>query len=297
MDKRDAPKGESILKHWRELTRPVTWVTSPIGIFCGALAASSVLDSSWYYKTIAAMIISGPVLISGGQMINHYFDMEIDRINKPHRPLPSGKLNPKTVLYLSFIIAAVGIILSFLLSTEFGYFSIIEAFLIYAYSVPPFRFKKHWLGELTSIPLIYGLIPILGGWAIFNPVIPFNLVLVGILISLTISFGYSIKDFEDVEGDAKHGVKTLPVAYGIQAVSQVGSILSVLIGLAYIAIPYLGLVKPGFELDFLVIGVAFAIYMNWLFSNPKMIDIKKHLPPILLLYTLLCYFIGVGWMR
>jgi len=74
------------------------------GVLCGVNVAGT-----WQ---IFAAGIAASMITAGGNSINDYYDIEIDRINRPKRPLPSGRVSPGQVRYFYFIITGAGIILS-----------------------------------------------------------------------------------------------------------------------------------------------------------------------------------------
>ena len=94
-----------------QLTKPATWVPLIWGVACGA-AASGNYHSLWNLfgdapttssigevgidtvKAITAMILAGPFMCGFTQTINDWFDRDLDAINEPYRPIPSGKIKP-----------------------------------------------------------------------------------------------------------------------------------------------------------------------------------------------------------
>ncbi|MFM7674674.1 MAG: UbiA family prenyltransferase, partial [Synechococcus sp.] len=81
---------------WRirlQLMKPVTWIPLIWGVLCGAAASGNF---HWTPAEVAAsfacMLMSGPLLAGYTQTINDYYDREIDAINEPYRPIPSGAI-------------------------------------------------------------------------------------------------------------------------------------------------------------------------------------------------------------
>ncbi|MBU4535880.1 MAG: UbiA family prenyltransferase [Euryarchaeota archaeon] len=58
----------------------------------------------------------GFFISSSSLILNDYFDMETDKINAPHRPLPSGMIEPSQIIVLSIITTLIGLIIAFLIS-------------------------------------------------------------------------------------------------------------------------------------------------------------------------------------
>jgi chlorophyll synthase len=76
-----------------QLMKPVTWIPLIWGVLCGAAASGRF---HWTLPEVAAsiacMVMSGPLLAGYTQTINDYYDREIDAINEPYRPIPSGAI-------------------------------------------------------------------------------------------------------------------------------------------------------------------------------------------------------------
>jgi chlorophyll synthase len=75
-----------------QLTKPVTWVPLIWGVVCGAAASGSYVwnDPTDVAQLLTCCMMSGPFLTGYTQTINDYYDREIDAINEPYRPIPSG---------------------------------------------------------------------------------------------------------------------------------------------------------------------------------------------------------------
>ncbi len=87
-----------------------------IAALVGTLIAFLALPDSMpvQLKYEPALVFSVVFLVTGaGNAINDYFDYEIDRINRPRRPIPSGRVNRKTALYFSILLFGTGIVLSY----------------------------------------------------------------------------------------------------------------------------------------------------------------------------------------
>ena len=89
--------GEQTTDIWKirlQLTKPVTWVPLIWGVLCGAAASGHF---TWTFenvgKSMLCMFMSGPLLTGYTQTINDWYDREIDAINEPNRPIPSGAIS------------------------------------------------------------------------------------------------------------------------------------------------------------------------------------------------------------
>lgn len=87
-------KETSIWKIRLQLMKPITWIPLIWGVVCGA-AASGKYEWKLEHILIAAacMLMSGPLLAGYTQTINDFYDRDLDAINEPYRPIPSGAIS------------------------------------------------------------------------------------------------------------------------------------------------------------------------------------------------------------
>lgn len=173
------------------------------------------------YLLISSLIVG--MIAGAGYVINDVFDAEIDKVNKPYRPIPSGKISAKRARTLALILFSIGIILSFILNFYAVFISIITSVLLYLYAS---HLKKSGLwGNLivaltTALSIYYGSIAAEQGYLI--TLVPFA-------FSFMLTLGREIiKGIEDFEGDRLHGVKTLAVRFGIRTTWKISALLLIL---------------------------------------------------------------------
>lgn len=189
-----------------EILRPINLIITFASIFvAGLICSKSQNDLSYvFYAAIAGALVG-----SAGNVINDFFDIEIDKINRPSRPLPAKKITVKEALILYFILNMLGIILAIeinILSIIIVVFSIVTIF-FYSYNL-----KKIPLVGNFVVSFFTGLAFVFGGAAVGNisdSIIP---AVFAFLINMIREI---IKDIEDIDGDVKSGVITFPAKYGI----------------------------------------------------------------------------------
>lgn len=154
--------------------------------------------------------------MSGGNVINDYFDYKIDLINKPQRPIPSGRIslkNAKNYAYVLFIIAAIfGFLISYLANTAIPCIIVLFSDIIlylYAYKLK----STPLLGNLT-VGFMTGLCFIFGGYTFNNPEIIHISYILGFFAFIMTTAREITKDVEDIKGDEAEGAKTFPILYG-----------------------------------------------------------------------------------
>ncbi|NET44899.1 chlorophyll synthase ChlG [Okeania sp. SIO2B3] len=205
-----------------QLMKPITWIPLIWGVVCGAASSGNY---SWNLENVlmsaACMLLAGPLMAGYTQTLNDFYDREIDAINEPYRPIPSGAISIPQVVTQIVVLLLAGVGLSYLLDLSAGHdFPIITllclfgAFLAYIYSAPPLKLKQNgWLGNY-ALGSSYIALPWWTGHALFGEL---NLTIV--ILTLFYSFAglgiAVVNDFKSVEGDEKLGLKSLPVMFGI----------------------------------------------------------------------------------
>jgi chlorophyll/bacteriochlorophyll a synthase len=212
----------SIWKIRLQLMKPITWIPLMWGILCGAASSGSYTWSlENVLKSAACMLLAGPLLTGYTQILNDYYDREIDAINEPNRPIPSGAISIPQVITQIWVLLLGGMGLAYVLDQWAGHtFPIITvlaiggSFLSYIYSAPPLKLKQNgWLGSY-ALGASYIAIPWWTGHALFGELNP-------TIIVLTLFYSFAglgiaiVNDFKSVEGDRQLGLKSLPVMFGI----------------------------------------------------------------------------------
>lgn len=157
---------------------------------------------------------------AGGNNLNSIFDVEIDAINKPYRPIPRGILTKREVGLFSGILLLSAVSLSLLVNPTFQMFVAALIMLTIIYSAPPVRLKRMlWINNVSQA-VARGVLGVLAAWSVYSPITRGAVAMSLVLFSL-ILWSQSSKDIADLSGDRAFGVKTLPVVYGIPATYRI----------------------------------------------------------------------------
>jgi len=226
-----------------QLMKPITWIPLIWGVICGAAASGNFeWTLSNVLASLACMLMSGPLLAGYTQTINDFFDKEIDAINEPNRPIPSGKISIKDVKIQIWVLLIAGLIVAFLLDlyAKHNFPSVLllalgGSFVSYIYSAPPLKLKQNgWLGNY-ALGASYIALPWWAGQALFG-----KLTVVTALLTLAYSLSglgiAVINDFKSVEGDSKLGLNSLPVVFGIKNASRISAGLIDIFQLAMVVV-------------------------------------------------------------
>ncbi len=259
--------------NFRKLTAIIK-ITRPSNVFITSLTifASVLIFSNDAEKLLEPAIIGGIVgalIDAGGNIINDFFDVEIDRINKPKRPIPSGLISGKLALYLYIFITSTGIILSNFLGLFPFLISLSSSILIFLYS---FRLKRIPLFGNFIVAFLTGLAFIFAGSIAKN----IKEAIIPMIFALLINFAREIiKDIEDIEGDMKAGINTFPITAGIKKSIMLSSItLAILILLT--PIPYmLGFYNESFILIVSIVDLGLIYVIISLFKDQSKLNLNR----------------------
>ncbi|WMW21343.1 geranylgeranylglycerol-phosphate geranylgeranyltransferase [Methanolobus mangrovi] len=175
------------------------------------------------------------MITGAGNAINDYFDVGIDRINKPERPIPSGKIGLRTALYFSLALFATGTILAASINLICGAIALINSILLIYYAS---TLKRTALLGNIAVGYLTGSTFLFGG-AVFFENGGINGVFVLFLLATLATIAREIvKDIEDIEGDREDGARTLPILIGAKKAAYLASLIGFAAVLAS-PLPYL----------------------------------------------------------
>ena len=171
-----------------------------VGLF---LSANQIM---WSPKIIYS-ILAVAFLIGAYNSFNAILDKEIDKINKPHRPLPRDALTIREALYFSVILFITSILFSALINNIALILTVVAALISILYSLPGIELKKRLVFGTLSANCLYTVLFPLIGWSIFpNNPIPIALVIFLFFFGIGAAI---LKDFEDIIGDNHHRAHNL----------------------------------------------------------------------------------------
>lgn len=204
--------------------------------------------------------ISGGLIAGAANAINDYYDVAIDRVNKPHRPIAAGIIAPREGFSFSIILFLSGNILGFLINWQASIICIFSSVLLFLYSA---RFKRTVLWGNLMVSLVTALAFIYGGSAVNR--------LRDTVIPAVFSFFYHlgreiIKDVEDVKGDRADNIQTLPIKHGERFALKVATGIYIIL-IILTLMPYIFNLLGRYYLivvlaivDFIIIYVLFSMW-------------------------------------
>ncbi len=211
---------------WRtyaDFARPFTLVAPALGFLSGAATAFGAFPPEhWRVSAIVPPLVGSlmaAVLNAASNGLNQIFDLEIDRINKPTRPLPSGRLGAAGAWRFTIGAFAIAFILAWLVQPggrhECFWMVVAATIITCLYSVPPFRTKRLGVWANLTIAIPRGVLLKVAGWSSVKTALGLEPWFIGAVFGLFLLGATTTKDFADMEGDARGGCRTLPIQFGV----------------------------------------------------------------------------------
>ena len=195
------------------------------------MAAISIILVAFIDKTLSIPVILAMATVffetAAGNVINDYFDYNIDLINKPERPIPSGRIslkNGRNYAYLLFLLGTLcGFLISYMTANWIPLAIVLLAdVVLYLYA---YKLKSTPLIGNLAVGFMTGFGFVFGGFCINNPNIIMISIILGFFAFVMTTARELIKDIEDIEGDKADGAKTLPIMIGTKIPAIIATIL------------------------------------------------------------------------
>jgi len=211
------------VKPYVELGRPFTLIAPALGFLSGAVTAIGAAPrepwsaSLLVYPAIGSLMAA--VLNAASNALNQIYDLEIDRINKPKRPLPSGRLTLREAWIFTGVTYALALWLAWLVAPlgrrECFWIVVVATVMTFVYSAPPFRTKRLGIWANVTIAIPRGVLLKVAGWSAVKTIVGLEPWYIGSIFGLFLLGASTTKDFADIEGDRRGGCSTLPIRHGV----------------------------------------------------------------------------------
>jgi len=267
------------------LMRPVNGLIAFLSILLGA-AVTGTVQPLW---RVLLAGLSGMLVGAGGNAINDAYDVEIDRVNKPWRPIPSGRVSRRQALSFALLLMAAGTLLAAPIGWPAVGVALAASLLLVLYSA---RLKRTVLWGNLTVSLVSALAFIYGGLAVRRV----REALIPAGFAFLFHLGREIvKDVEDMRGDRAGAAQTLPVVHGVRAAQAVvTAVFAVLIVATWL--PYLAGVYDQDYFWIVLFGVdtvlLYAIWAFWRSTEPAHLARLSNLLKADMLVGLLAIYLG-----
>ncbi|MFX0091256.1 MAG: UbiA family prenyltransferase [Candidatus Hodarchaeota archaeon] len=200
-----------------KVCRPLNCFIAVLAVIIGGIASFG--SQNGIFSSLTLMIIQnlfigaiGAGFISaGGYVINDVFDVEIDKINRPSRPIARGAISVSQGRKYAWSLFAIGIILCILTWNLLAIgISLCAAYMLYRYSTD---LKRNGISGNLTVAILTFILFIYGGVLTSNTIYAIFPALFGFFLVLSREI---VKDVEDISGDQQYKCLTLPIRYGVK---------------------------------------------------------------------------------
>ena len=201
-----------------ELLKPITWFPPMWAFGCGVVASGASVGDRWPL-VVAGLLLAGPLVCATSQAVNDWFDRDVDAINEPGRPIPSGRIPGRWGIRIALGWTVLSLAVATLLGTWGFLAAALGLALAWAYSAPPLRLKRNgWWGNAACALCYEGLAWITGAAVMAGGRLPDveSLALAG-LYSAGAHGIMTLNDFKSIVGDRQTGIGSLPVRLGVRS--------------------------------------------------------------------------------
>ena len=206
--------------------KPFILITRPLncGItFATIVIACAICKFPFDIPTIIIAGFIGALVNAGGNVINDYFDLEIDKLNRPNRILPANKISKSTALLFYLVLTLIAIGSSFFLTTNASLIVLFTIFILFFYS---YKLKQIPLWGNIAVAFSTALAFLFGSVVVGNFYCGITPAIFAFLISLMREL---VKDIEDIKGDSAIGISTFPIKYGVQKTISLISVVGIIL--------------------------------------------------------------------
>ena len=222
-----------------QLLKPITWFPPMWAFGCGAVSAGVPLSQN-IGLVLAGILLAGPMVCGASQVVNDWYDREVDAINEPDRPIPSGRVPGRWGFYYAITWSLASLLLGAWLGQTVLWATLLGLALAWAYSAPPLRLKLNgWWGNLAVGVSYEGLAWVTGAAVLLGGALPGTHILaLAALYSIGAHGIMTLNDFKALEGDRALGVRSLPVQLGPERAAKVACLVMATPQLFVIALLY-----------------------------------------------------------
>jgi geranylgeranylglycerol-phosphate geranylgeranyltransferase len=262
-----------------EIARPINCIMGALSVVIGLLNTREGVPLDKFTVNLILGAFTYFFIAASTNIINDVYDIEIDKVNRPERPIPRGSISLKQGKGLFFLYLIIAIILSLLntliLSLTLINLALVSFFGFIGWVYSKWGKRSGFIGNIM-VGISYSIGLVYGGY-LNGPIIPsyllfFFLTAFSLLVAREI-----IKGCEDIEGDKIQGVKTLAIKIGIKA-SRTISVIFALSAILFFILPvFTKILNKFLFIIFMVIGlieVGYTIVLM-LISDLKKEDLKK----------------------
>lgn len=211
------------IKIYMDLLRPFTLFPPAIGMLSGSFVAWKTREiHDWPVLGMMLLGAIGAAILNGASnCLNQIYDLEIDKINKPSRPLPAQRATIAEAWGLTVVCYVLALAAGWYIGWDCFVMFAIAAFCTIIYSLPPLRTKRYWWSANLTIAIPRGVLLKVAGWSVLSSIVQWEPWYIGLIFGFFLLGATTTKDYADMTGDQQQGCETLPIRFGIQKSIQI----------------------------------------------------------------------------
>lgn len=271
---------------WK-LIRPFTLLAPSVGFFAGAVVGAR----GWPPIQSFFGILAAAFLNAASNVTNQIFDLEIDRLNKPDRILPSGGLSVREAWTFALFFFCLSWVTAWSVpNKQFFAIVLLASAITFFYSSPPLRTKRFPFLANLWIAIPRGTLLMVSGWASVRDIWHREIWVIGAIFGLFVFGATTTKDFSDLEGDKRYGCRTVPAVLGVRGAAL---FMVPFLTLSFLALPWAGTLHllEGRLLFLWILGLflfLWGVYVTWLIlRKPEALAVDQNHPSWKHMYLML----------
>lgn len=223
------------------------------------------------------IIFSTMVIAAAGYMINDYYDVKIDYINKPDEVIIGRGMKRRVAIFFHLVLNFLGIGVGLIVSPRVAVINFMAAFLLWLYSNSLKR--QPFIGNFTVALLTGASIWLIGYYYQKAELLVLTYAIFAFFLNLIREI---IKDIEDRNGDRKHGCRTLPIVFGFRNTKRIIFLIALVFIISILVVTF----KINNILLFYYFGILSILFFIFMYKI-YMADRKAHFSQLSILSKLL----------
>lgn len=199
-----------------QLLRPLNGIMTAVSVLIGGMLIIRIEPAGFLWGPVLLAMLIAFLITGAGNAINDYFDVDVDRINRPRRPIPSGRVSKRGALAFSLGLFIIGVLLAGFINWITFIIALFNSLLLIAYSY--YLQNKLIMGNI-AVSYMVGSGFLFGGACLGNLELPLLLLLLAMLANTAREI---VKDLEDLEGDRAGFIRRLSLKAKKQALELAG---------------------------------------------------------------------------
>ncbi|MFH1473599.1 MAG: UbiA family prenyltransferase [Candidatus Aenigmatarchaeota archaeon] len=262
-----------------KILRPINGLMSVFAVFIAAMLVGVPISLPLLLSFAVVFLVSG-----AGMVINDYYDYEIDKINRPKRPIPSGKISRRTAMVYAVLLFLIANVIAFSLNNYMFGLAVFNTLVAFVYSWKMKRrllFGNMLVSWLVASTFFFG--------SLLNETIEVIIIIL-FMLSFSSNMGREItKTIEDVKGDMKVKANTLPIVAGKNFAYLIACIF-IIFSIIFSFLPYtFNLLNIYYLILVIIADIGFTISCFLILISPKK---SQKIMKISMLVALVAFLVG-----